>query len=358
MKYFEKIDGLRFIAIILVLVEHFAWNIGPKFSAGYYGVDLFFVISGFLITSILFKTKGNSFGKSYYNFIGRRALRIFPIYYLTILILWIINLDVVRDKLFWLVSYTYNYAWVLFKIPDTPINHFWSLCVEEQYYFFWPFIVLSLRQKPKILLFVIILIIVIGFLQTILNIFPFMSEYNYSNLLTRMSSLGLGSLGAIYSISFKLPEKIFKSKLIEILMLLALFCSLIFSFMLKPLFLAVISLYLVLKAAKFNFSINLINLFLNNKYIVYVGTISYGIYIFHLPLAHYFSKYIFDPIWLSIDFTKLGFFEKIKYNRTLIQLPLYTILSIFVASISFKFVEKPILKLKDKYFNNNDNQNR
>jgi peptidoglycan/LPS O-acetylase OafA/YrhL len=355
MRYFERIDGLRFVAIILVLIEHFAGIIGTKISAGYYGVDLFFVISGFLITSILFKSKEKSFGRAYKNFIGRRTLRIFPIYYATIIILWILNLDIVRDKFVWLITYTYNYAWVLYEIPHTPINHFWSLCVEEQFYLFWPFIVLSLRNYPKILITFILFIITFGFMQSIFNVIPEISKYNGVNILTRMSSLGFGALGAVYSINYKLSEKFFKNKFIEIAILILLIISLVFSYKFKHVSLALISLYLVLKAAKFEFSIEFINKFLTNKKIVYIGTISYGIYVFHLPIAHYFTIYIFDPIWSNIDFSIFGSFEKIRWHSWIIKLPLYTVLSILFASISFRYFEKPILKMKDKYFKNNDN---
>ena len=358
MKYFERIDGLRFVAITLVLIQHFALTIGTKISAGYYGVDLFFVISGFLITSILFKSKEESFGRAYKNFIGRRTLRIFPIYYTTILILWILNLDVVRDKLIWLISYTYNYAWVLYDIPKTPINHFWSLCVEEQFYLFWPIIVLSLRNYPKILITVILLIITFGFMQSIFNVIPEISKYNYVNILTRMSSLGIGAFGAVYSTNYKLSEKFFRNTVVEIAIFILLVVSLVFPYKFQHISLALISMYLVLKAAKFDFSIEFINKFLTNKKIVYIGTISYGIYVFHLPITYYFTIYIFDPIWTTIDFSIFGSFEKIRWHSGIIKVPLYTILSILFASISFKYFEKPILKLKDKYFNSNDYQNK
>ena len=81
MKRIDQVDGLRFIAVVFVLIEHFASIIGKYISAGYYGVDLFFVISGFLITGILLNSKG-TFGSVYKKFIGRRTLRIFPLYYL------------------------------------------------------------------------------------------------------------------------------------------------------------------------------------------------------------------------------------------------------------------------------------
>ncbi|HRZ96720.1 MAG TPA: acyltransferase [Paludibacter sp.] len=357
MKYFERIDGLRFVAISLVLIEHFASTIGTKISAGYYGVDLFFVISGFLITSILFKSKEKSFGRAYKNFIGRRTLRIFPIYYATIIILWILNLEIVRDKFVWLITYSFNYAWVLYDIPSTPINHFWSLCVEEQFYLFWPFIVLSLRNYPKTLITLIFSIITFGYMQAIFNVIPEISKYNQVNILTRMSSLGIGAFGAVYSANYKLSEKFFRNTVVEIAILILLVVSLVFPFKFQYISLAFISLYLVLKATKYEFSIEFLNKFLTNKKIVYIGTISYGIYVFHLPIAYYFSLYLFDPLWTNIDFSNFGIFEKIRLHSWIIKFPLYTTLSILFASISFKYFEKPILKMKDKYFNNNDNQN-
>ena len=110
MKYYERIDGLRFIAIFLVLLEHFAMYIGRPLYAGFYGVDLFFVISGFLVTTVLLKSNERSFKENYKRFIGRRTLRIFPIYYLTILLLWIFGLTIVRQNLPYLLTYTFNYA--------------------------------------------------------------------------------------------------------------------------------------------------------------------------------------------------------------------------------------------------------
>ena len=84
--HYNKIDGLRAVAISLVLLEHFAMIIGRPIFAGFYGVDLFFVVSGFLVTGILIKQNDKTFLENYKRFIGRRTLRIFPIYYLTILI--------------------------------------------------------------------------------------------------------------------------------------------------------------------------------------------------------------------------------------------------------------------------------
>jgi peptidoglycan/LPS O-acetylase OafA/YrhL len=350
MRYFERIDGLRFVAISLVLIEHFAGIIGNYFSAGYYGVDLFFVISGFLITSILIKPNEKSFKRNYLNFIGRRTLRIFPIYYLTILILWAVNLPIVREQLIWLLTYSYNYAMVIYHIPNTPINHFWSLGVEEQFYIFWPVVVLSLRKKPKILLFTVILITVLGYSQMIFGFIPSLIKFNDVALFTRMASLTTGALGALLSINYTLPKILFQNRYIEYCVFLILVFALVTDFRAKILIFGVSSLYFVLKAAYFNFSISLFDKFLRNRRVIKIGLVSYGIYIFHLPIAHYFTILVFDPIWKNIDFSVLGPFEKLRWNSWIIKLPLYSIISIFIANLSFRYIESPILKLKDRYF--------
>lgn len=310
MKHYEKIDGLRFIAISLVLIEHFGTYLGRHFAAGYYGVDLFFVISGFLITSILFNSKG-TFWSCYKKFIGRRTLRIFPIYYLTILLLFIFQLDVIKSYLGYFLTYTFNYAWVRYCIPLNPVSHFWSLCVEEQFYLFWPFVVLSFNKHYKLLLWLTIIIIIVSFTQMTFGLIKFINQYNSVNLFTRMGSLSFGGLAALLFNTNNIPDKFFKNKLIEYVTYFILLFSLTTNFTAKYILLAYCSFYLVIKCVHSDFQIKIVNDFLKNKRIVFIGSISYGIYIFHLPLGHYFNFYVFDPIWSSIDFNSMGKFGKL-----------------------------------------------
>jgi len=358
-KYHEKIDGLRFVAITLVLIEHFSFEIGHKISAGYYGVDLFFVISGFLITQILLGTTGN-FLQSYKNFIGRRVLRIFPIYYLTILLLLLFKLDVVKDYLIFFLTYTFNYAMVYYSMDYTPVNHFWSLCVEEQFYIFWPIVVLLLRDNGRALVLLLILMIVASFSQITFGIFEAMNRYNTVSLLTRMGSLGFGGLAALLYQTNNIPERFFKSGFVEFGMLLILLVSLLVDFSFRYPLLACCSFYLVIKIIHSDFKLNALNNFLKNKVVVFIGSISYGVYIYHLPLGYYFSKYVYEPIWTNsslfqaIDSNGLGVIRLFRWQLAwIIQLPLYSGLSILVAYFSYKYIEKPLLNLKDKYFSYN-----
>jgi len=355
LRYFERIDGLRFFAILLVLIEHFAPIIAKYFSAGYYGVDLFFSISGFLITTILLNLTENkkeiSFKQNYINFMGRRILRIFPIYYLTIILLWILNEPIVHSYLFWLLTYTYNYALVAYHIPNSPLTHFWSLAVEEQFYLLWPIIILSIANKPKTLLFIVLFIILFGYTQMIFELIPILNKFNYFAIYTRGSSLAIGALAAVLSKKYILPEKVFRNKYMEYLMFIVLLFALITDFKIKYLLFGITSFYLVLKAAYFNFSNAFFDKFLLKKWVLKIGILSYGIYVYHLPIDYFFTKYIFDPIWSKIDFSVLGKFEIVRWNSWLIKFPLYSTLSIMIANLSFKFIEKPILKLKDRFFN-------
>lgn len=331
-------------------MEHFGYFIGKHVTAGYYGVDLFFVISGFLVTGVLLTIKKESFKENYIHFIGRRTLRIFPIYYLTILILWMVGVDAVEKNLFSLLTYTFNYASIHNDLRPNPVFQFWSLAVEEQFYLLWPFIIIPLRKKSSILLGIIATLVIIGYSQQIFSIFPRLSAYNYVSLLTRMASLGLGAFGAVLAAHNLLPEKLLKSKFIEYLILSLLLLTLLLNYKIKLLVLGFCSLYLVLKASFFNFSYEPFNKFLSNKYIMYIGTISYGIYIFHGPISFYFQQYVFDPFWLQINFETLGRLRILEWHPWVIKFPLYSLLSLGVAAFSYKYFEMPILKLKDRLF--------
>src|ERR1035437_1772550 len=333
MKYYVKIDGLRFVAISLVLVEHFADTIGHQISAGYYAVDLFFVISGFLITTILLQSK-QSFFIAYKNFVGRRTLRIFPIYYLMLFLLVMIGYKPCCTYILFLASYTFNYAWVHYTIEMNALSHYWSLAIEEQFYLFWPIFVLVFRSKPKILFGTTLFIIAISFFQMTTNYFSSVTPYNFVGLFPRIGSLCFGALGGMLYYHNKLSDQIFGSIIIEWSVLIILVLSMLTHYDLKYLVLALCSFYLVLKSVHSDFSIGWINRFLSNKKVVYIGTISYGIYIYHLPIGYFITTFFVEPWWYGINFKALGFFSFIQHYLWVVLLPFYAALSIAVAAFS------------------------
>ncbi|MBI2826649.1 MAG: acyltransferase [Planctomycetia bacterium] len=159
------LDGLRGLAIIAVILCHVNHRFGGPFSqgvvdrpvamvfaGGWVGVDLFFVLSGFLITGILYEAKGCA---GYFrNFYARRVLRIMPLYYgfLAVVVAaqlwgWHEYVWFSRDGLLSLVTYTYNLRVALGGDMIAGMHHFWSLAIEEHFYLLWPLVVVALSRR-------------------------------------------------------------------------------------------------------------------------------------------------------------------------------------------------------------------
>lgn len=160
-----ELDGIRGIAILLVLMVHFAWNrqlprnVSLVFYFGWIGVDLFFVLSGFLITRILLSTRGQE--NFFFNFYWNRTMRIFPLYYLCLILSAVFQPEA-KQILYWLflgnlLNATGN--------ATLSLNHFWSLAIEEQFYWIWPVVVCYLpsRRITTICAFLISLTLVARF---------------------------------------------------------------------------------------------------------------------------------------------------------------------------------------------------
>lgn len=154
--FIPQLDGLRGLCALAIVWAHFP-QIGTTFLAekfrglpvkngiDYLGVDIFFVLSGFLITRILINDKENR--TPLRHFFIKRSLRIFPIYYASILFLAIWTASS-AGYLGWCATYLSNYRFCL--VPPSPpafLNHSWSLCVEEHFYLAWPFLVYGLTPK-------------------------------------------------------------------------------------------------------------------------------------------------------------------------------------------------------------------
>lgn len=158
LPHIKALDGLRGLAILLVILFHYGY-----LGCGWIGVQLFFVLSGYLITAILLKDRGESLSTYLKRFYWRRSLRIFPLYYLYLLVLLGTYLALkippaFSDQWLYLFTYTYNVRHILPNYDGSQLLiHLWSLSVEEQFYLIWPLLVFVFAgRRFKVLLLVIV----------------------------------------------------------------------------------------------------------------------------------------------------------------------------------------------------------
>ena len=167
-RHVSALDGLRGIAILLVMASHYAGSLDVlgvphaealPFRLGWAGVDVFFALSGFLITGILLDTRSGP--RFFINFYARRFLRIAPLYYAAILVVGLLQFDMGPDRvwgdtagllapgsLFWPLTYLENMAFCLDGPSSTGIlAHYWSLAVEEHFYLVWPLLVWACSRR-------------------------------------------------------------------------------------------------------------------------------------------------------------------------------------------------------------------
>ncbi|QUS39076.1 acyltransferase [Tardiphaga alba] len=156
LEKFPAFDGFRGIGVVVVIFSHCPpvlesgvynalLHVNMASRVGYVALDIFFVISGFFITRLLLRERAKTGRISFKDFYMRRALRIFPVYYLTILACYFIFNFNTADTIS-LLTYTFNFYHPLHPVPN-PLEHTWSLSVEEQFYFFWPLLILLVPPR-------------------------------------------------------------------------------------------------------------------------------------------------------------------------------------------------------------------
>src|SRR5688572_1813273 len=166
--YYPSLDVLRGIAITIVFFYH-TFHFIPIFGFGWMGVDLFFVLSGFLITDLLLVTPKN--GNYFRNFYMRRFLRIFPLYYLVLFVFFFLSpnffspqnmheFDFYHQNQFWFWTQLQNWFFVSKGLGPLPyVTHLWSLAIEEQFYLIWPVLLFLVKDLKKLRMITIIVII-------------------------------------------------------------------------------------------------------------------------------------------------------------------------------------------------------
>lgn len=328
-QWYAQMDGLRCIAVMLVLIEHYILSIGnvlgAREQAGRMGVMLFFVISGFLITEGLLYSLHLPKWQALKTFYIKRALRIFPIYYLLLLIACIIH-PAFRDIAIYAFTYTFNFLPDVMTINRSlkAYGHLWSLSVEEQFYLVWPLVILFIRKPAFILV-------------TICIAFFFFGAY---------SGLCAGVLLALTKWYFPKQYSAFKLLYVSILLTAATSAYYLLGYY-SGLYVAisVVLVYLATCNAYTGFA----KAILEQRFIAYVGKISYGIYLYHMPLYILLNGLFFNELWHQWYAYDFSFFPPLRYNIWVPIFLLYTTISIVVAHISYTFIERPFLKLKKRF---------
>ena len=352
--YIVQLDGLRFFAILSVMIGHWLqWQINRSMINAFpfgNGVTLFFVLSGFLITDILLKNRNHSFAlqvpkiqliKSFYI---RRILRIFPLYFSILFFLYAISYRNTREIFPWLVSFTSNIYQSIHEVFVGDFNHFWSLAVEEQFYLFWPWVIIFIPAKySEKIIFSLIGISVLSKVYIFLC-YPDNWMANSYFTLSCMHALGIGALIAYWGIYRQDIIQKITGRIWVYSGILAYFSLHYFIHFHKirwiheiadNILFAIMSGLIINYAAQNKFSCPA-KWILENKFVLYSGKISYGLYVFHLFVPNFFWNYLSAKIGLSITD---------KYTATVF----FYFVTFVLAHFSWICMEKPINDLK-KYF--------
>lgn len=351
--YFPGLNGIRAIAALAVVITHITIALDdfgldpyifgsfqdgkPKgYILGGYGVSIFFVLSGFLITYLLLCEK-DIHPINIKKFYLRRILRIWPLYYLylfvSVVVILIYGFDFNIQSLILYVFYAANVPFI-FGVGLPFIGHYWSLGVEEQFYLFWPWIIK--KAESLILLITFMIIILIGVKLT-LHLFKPNTLLESIIHVTRFHCMMIGALGAIL---LKKDNVLFlksvDNKITQLFCWFILFLVAINKFhfisVLDNEIISVVALCLIIGQIRQRNRI----ISLENNLFDFLGKISYGIYVIHPLLIYFFSK-LLKEVDVNINW---------KYF-----LVYFIIISttIFVSFISFEYFEKFFLRLKQNF---------
>jgi peptidoglycan/LPS O-acetylase OafA/YrhL len=350
--YYPVLNGLRGISILMVILTHFGLN---KYTFPYHvfidsraGVHIFFVISGFLITTLLLKEKLKYDNINLKYFYIRRALRILPVVCLFLVVLGILNF------IFKLHILPMDFITSLLFLKNLPVAgsyytaHFWSLAVEEQFYLIFPVILMLSTNKYMVLALLIVigvpLIAILGFYHV-----PFLCDNHFGRLLVKLCMYAFWKgpviilIGSVFSIL--LFKKVIKLENIKVNYFLSFVLLLIALIIRAPDFICYtkyLSEYLsnLLVAAVIILCINnkdFLSAILNSAVLLRIGILSYSLYMWQQlfvgtnnwqPWMHSFSAY---PVWVMIIIKLLFVF--------------------IIANLSYYF-ERKFLRIKDRYERN------
>lgn len=389
--YFPGLNGLRFFAAAAVIFTHIelvkkflkfgshwldldrisyatpieaisrreiSWLTPFISNAGPLGVIFFFVLSGFLITYLLFVESDTTGKISVGKFYMRRILRIWPLYFVMVILgffvlphfdfFYIPAQDVNFKKYFWenlvlFLLFLPNLAFSIYQTAVPNIGQLWSIGVEEQFYLIWPWVIKKAKSFVRVILMFTIGIIVLKFLVLMLSrAYPsdLMLVLKKFFAMSKLECMSIGAIGA-YLLYYK------REKALSIIYHPLIFAASILivpvGILIVPMTIqdgihilyAMCSLVLILNVATNPNSF----IRLENKVFDFLGKISYGIYMYHMLVAAFVMHFVKDVLHFNYD---LGPIESIIVYLSVL------LITIFVSTISYYFIELPFIRRKKK----------
>lgn len=327
--YRPDIDGLRGISILSVFIYHLDKTLIP---GGFLGVDIFFVISGYLISSLIISNL-NKDHFSFKDFYLNRARRLFPNLFLMIFLVSLVfsffllpfELKQYSTSVFYSLTFISNiFFWSELNYFDSnafnfPLLHTWSLGIEEQFYLFFPLILFFVFRFQYFFLIILFL-----FISSIL-VSEYYSYYgpqgNFYLIVTRAWELIAGYIAShLYGLNNKFIKNRYVSNLSLVVLLV---CFFVFDSNFRhPSFLTLIPIICTVLLIVNDDKNSMSNIILNNKFLVFFGLISYSLYLWHYPIISFFHIYFegFTKIHLFISALTSFILSYLAYR--LVELPI------------------------------------
>ncbi len=353
MKTIPSLNGIRAFSIVIVILSHLVENdkiisLHSNFRLlqnGQFGVNIFFILSGFLITKILVNEYWENGNISLMNFFMRRTLRIFPAYYFLLVIYFVLQLQglISLNKIEWFSSITYTRQF--FKVGWL-CGHFWSLSVEEFFYLIYPFtFIIFYKSKER---YNIILI------ASVLLLFPlfrylgsiYMPNTSGYNLFYRGDALVIGCLiGLNYdTIKVRMPNNVIYPLCALLILFIYQHANYFFlntklinvligrpgESLLDNILISFLIVYCIENKS------NIVYKILNSRVLNFIGVLSY-------------SLYLWQQLFMSEENIVNG------WLKNLLVFPTNLFMTVIMALISYYVIEKPLFKLKDKFKSNRPN---
>lgn len=351
----NTLDGLRALAIVGVMFVHSGV---PGFKSGWIGVDLFFVLSGFLITTLLAMESAATGSMAYLPFMVRRALRLMPAYFLYVsfvtVLIWAWPGSIRSENGGWdavgLTAALWGYA--INFVPQGGVwngqgltIHLWSLAVEQQYYLVWPAVFLALHRRPKALRAVAVLLAIAA---TASFVAAPDGLYKSAMLFTRGFSLMVASALALWV--FHQPRLLSHGRFnrgVDVVGAALLVGLAVFPY--KPGWSENLtrSVFVPLLVPAFAFwiarlwsvqSSGAVRRFLQRPALTYIGKISYGVYLYHEAVR--------IAVWGLMKPLMSGWQPGVGF---LVRLAVYLLASFALAALSYEFFEKRFLRLAGRF---------